>query len=548
VMNEALAAAAISIAIATANSAAVAQQAGPPAAPPADASEIFQAGFRSFWALDPSRRYDMKFADGIHYAEGGGPRPVLVNLWYPAAPAGGAKTMEYAGYLPSAAKIEADAKTTPAPRLAEFAQALTEYDKEVIAGEVFGKKIAAFTAEERAAFDAFLAAPTAAARDAPEAAGRFSGRWPLVLYHAGYGSSVEDQSRWCERLASSGYVVVGSAYPKADGTSFNIDAHEGSLADFAFLVELASHWPNVDATRIAGIGHSGGAHTMLRWRVSDHCPARAIVSLDTTQDYYSVRDMRWGDMIPLVLAHPERATGAILMAANPYAPFELIETLTAADRWYFTAPLDHEEFIGHGLFRLDHSPEHPELVARTRACHEALFQFVRAFLDAELRSDRKELDRLAKEHAPLAADGSAPHVEHAPVGDKGPFPYEPDSDTPPTPRQLRPLLAAEGIQTTLEVLRRVHESAPHHPIFDTQLAYGWTYELAVDGKLEEARALHDFFKEIDPDYSKFWFALCEYDEKFERSFALASWKALIALEPENGAAKARLKLLEGLGK
>jgi hypothetical protein len=257
--------------------------------------------------------------------------------------------------------------------------------------------------------------------------------------------------------------------------------------------------------------------------------------------------MRWSDLIPPLLAHPERATGALLVCANPAASFELIETLTGADRWYFTAPLGHEEFIGHGIFRLDHAPENVATIPRTRAGHEALFQFVKAFLDAELKGDGAERDRLATEHAALADDGSRPHVEHAPAGSKGPVPYEPDSESPPTPRQLRPLLAAEGIQTTLEVLRRVHENAPHHPIFDVQLAYGWTYELAVDGKLEAARALHEFFREIDPDYSKLWFALCEYDEKFERSFALASWRALVALEPENGAAKARLAALEAKG-
>lgn len=507
------------------------------AAPP------FAAGFHSSWELDAARTYDMKFADGSHYAEGGGPRPVLVNLWYPATTAADANPMEYSGYLPSAAKVDPDVATR-APRLGDFARALTEYDKGVIAEEVFGGKLDAISKEQRTAFDAFLAAPAGCVRDAPAAAGRF----PLVLYHAGYGSSVEDQSVWCERLARAGYVVVGSAYPRADGASFNIDAHEGSLADFAFLIELASHRPDVDATRIAGIGHSGGAHTMLRWRVSGKCPARAIVSLDTTQDYYSIRDLRWSDLIPPLLAHPERATGALLVCANPCASFELIETLTPADRWYFTAPLGHDEFIGHGIFRLDHAPENVATIPRTRAGHEALFQFVKAFLDAELKGDATERDRLAKELAPFSDDGSKPHVEHAPAGSKGPAAYEPDSESPPTPRQLRPLLAAEGIQTTIEVLRRVHESQPHHPIFDTPLAFGWTFELAVDGRLDDARALHEFFREIDPDFSKFWFALCEYDEKFERSFALSAWRALVALEPENGAAKARLAAFEGLGR
>jgi hypothetical protein len=304
----------------------------------------------------------------------------------------------------------------------------------------------------------------------------------------------------------------------------------------------------VDATRVAGIGHSGGAHTMLRWRVSEHCPARAIVSLDTTQDYYSVRDRRWYDMTDPMQAHPERMAGPILMCASPYASFELLDSLSAADRWYFTAPLEHDEFIGHGLFRLDHAPDNPALIEQTRTCHEALYQFVKAFLDANLKGDRKEFERLALLHAPLAADGNAPHVEHAAPGVTRPDLCDPESKEPPTPRQLRPMLEADGIETTLAVLRRVHAVAPKHPIFAPQLAYGWTFELAAAGRVDDARALHDLYREFDPDYSKLWFALCQYDEKFDHAFALTAWRALVALEPENGAAKARLTVVEGLGK
>jgi hypothetical protein len=110
------------------------------------------------------------------------------------------------------------------------------------------------------------------------------------------------------------------------------------------------------------------------------------------------------------------------------------------------------------------------------------------------------------------------------------------------------MLEADGIETTLAVLRRVHAVAPKHPIFAPQLAYGWTFELAAAGRVDDARALHDLYREFDPDYSKLWFALCQYDEKFDHAFALTAWRALVALEPENGAAKARLTVVEGLGK
>jgi hypothetical protein len=41
-------------------------------------------GYKSSWQLDYSRRYHMTFDDKTTYAPGKAPRPLLVNVWYPA--------------------------------------------------------------------------------------------------------------------------------------------------------------------------------------------------------------------------------------------------------------------------------------------------------------------------------------------------------------------------------------------------------------------------------------------------------------------------------
>src|SRR5262245_59711468 len=56
-------------------------------------------GFTPAWQLDHARRVNTTFDDKTTYAPGKAPRPILVNMWYPAARAGDGKPMPHRGYL-----------------------------------------------------------------------------------------------------------------------------------------------------------------------------------------------------------------------------------------------------------------------------------------------------------------------------------------------------------------------------------------------------------------------------------------------------------------
>src|SRR5262245_16012848 len=56
-------------------------------------------GFKSLWELDYSRRYNMTFDDKTTYAPGKAPRPILINLWYPARAADNSKATPHQDYL-----------------------------------------------------------------------------------------------------------------------------------------------------------------------------------------------------------------------------------------------------------------------------------------------------------------------------------------------------------------------------------------------------------------------------------------------------------------
>ncbi len=452
-------------------------------------------GFTSHWSLDDARTYDTTCADGSTYAGGEpAPRPILVNVWYPAAPTPDAAPLRRGDYL--------DVSSADA-RLGPFAHALQTYAREIVANEVLGKPAAERDADDEAALAALLAAPAGAVRDAPLAGDRY----PLVLYHAGYGSSYEDNAAFCERMASHGYVVAGSAYEQADGASFNIDAQEGSLRDLEFLVRELAGRPDVDATRLALVGHSGGAHMIFRAQALPDAPWDALIVLDTTQDYWVAREPRWTHPATALAAIPSFHVPMLVMTGRE-AIFDLVDRLSSADRWYLTfRELGHNEFIEQGQLTAADAPrraapeEREAALAAQRTAREGydrVCETARLFLDAQLKVDAAaaaELTALAAASQP----GDVPfRLEHVPPGVTGPPAWDPDSAVPPEPRQLRAALATLGAPALLERLERWHADQPKLPIFGLTFGMSLCWELVDAGRLDEARVLAPFYGRIEP--------------------------------------------------
>ena len=185
----------------------------------------YAVGFRSLWQLDYSRVYNTVFDDKTTYAAGKAPRPILVNIWYPAEPSDDITPMQHGDYL----KIQ-----TEDPRLARFADKLIDFERGIVCKEIMRKTVAMLTDDERARFERFWETPTACRRGAPPLDARF----PLVLYHSGAQGSFEENSVFCEFLASHGYVVMGSAFQEVTGQTLAVDGRDGSTRDFDFLIRM----------------------------------------------------------------------------------------------------------------------------------------------------------------------------------------------------------------------------------------------------------------------------------------------------------------------
>src|SRR5262249_41743325 len=113
-------------------------------------------------------RYNTTFDDKTAYAPGKAPRPILVNLWYPASPAAGAKRMPHRDYL----GIRSDD-----PLLARFSAKLAEYERAVITKEVMGRPEAELTRRRGEGEPAWSPRPAARVRPGrPAGPGAVPGR------------------------------------------------------------------------------------------------------------------------------------------------------------------------------------------------------------------------------------------------------------------------------------------------------------------------------------------------------------------------------------
>jgi len=451
---------------------------------PAPGAREHAVGFRTGWAFDPTRSYRTAFDGGQTYGAEPAPRPLAWLAWYPAEPDTG--TPMVAG---DRLELAHDA------RVAALTPAVEGHARGIYVEQVFGTEEEALDALGQSTLAALLARPVAARRDATPAAGRF----PLVLYRSGAGSSFEDNAELCETLARHGHVVVASPYLRGDGRDLGIDTREDSSADMEFLIALARSWDFVAEERVALVGHSAGAQAILRHAARAGSSGDALVLLDTTQDYYSLAMPLHRELVETVLAGRAALRQPLLVAAGPEALFALVDRLSAAPRTYLTVPgLNHDEFISQGLERLARL----ELEARPEdEAERARAAEVRA-RSAELT--QRVVDFLAGRTlatVPVEAwTGRACEAVAVPVGEEAPALPDTLAGAPPTPRALRALFDAGRVDEVLAEFERARDLVPR-PAFRLGAAApgSYAFELVRAGRVAEARRLAEACRAAEVD-------------------------------------------------
>lgn len=515
-------------------------------------------GFDSRWVRDADRPYRATLPDGSDWPADGAPvpRPVLVNRWYPAVADGSGVPMVHGDYF--AIVPEDD------PSLATYARALVAYGHDVILEQLSYDREGLEPSVRQGWVDELLDTPVPTRRGARPAEGPF----PVVLWHSGAGSSFEDNAVFCEFLASRGFVVLGSAFPKGDGSSFNVDTKEDSFADLDLLVALAEADPLADASRVGLAGHSAGAHATFQYVTRPGCPVAAAAALDTTQDAMPLDDPRWSGFVEPTLAGAAHLRAPLLVATGPHAAFLLVDRLDAVDRWLYTSPVfDHNDYIAQGIQCAERwalLDGDPGPAARLRAAYEQLCRDLVLFFRAQLTDDagaRQALDALHA-GAVLGAEGpvgraepsdreprrTVPHVAFVPAGTRGPEPFDPASGRPPTPRQLRPLLDALGARDTAVTLARCADDQPTPPVWNGACLWSLLTELVATGRADDARVLWAVIQHRHPDLLRSQVAIARFYAEYRAKYAgllRSTLEAAAALAPDDPRWQEQLTALEG---
>lgn len=473
----------------------------------------YTAGFRSFMTFDYARIYDLDYKDHPDTKIVKKPRPMLVNIWYPAEVDESGGPMRYREYLAIQSKE---------PLLADFSRRLIEFTMRVLTQEVLDKLPEEMNAEEKQALENFLDTETAAFLNAVPVDRKF----PLVLNHQGLGGGFEDNTVLYEFLASHGYVVANSAFQSENPAWLNIDWDiERSDSDLDFLVNLLHDQPNVDWQHIGVIGQSYGGQAAIAWAAGSNSPADAVVSLDATIEYMSTERF-WNETRPLHTRMKQSKSLTVPMLlytqARHKGHYDIYDTLKYAERYYARAAhLRHNDFLSHGAvgsqIRRSLRPQDAELEP-IRQVYDLVCLHTLHFLNAYLKGDTEGL-------AFLQARRQSGHAEESLLS----LEYRPADLRPPDAKHVLDVALSEGVEPALERCRPFGEEIEAGTLLQVSGA------LLDRGKPEAALPIAHYNTDLFPTLPFGWERLGEvYRALGDRQKAIQAYKtALDRLESEN---------------
>lgn len=290
----------------------------------------YEVGYRTMIKLDYSRTYNLNFPNDTS-SRTFDPRPVIINIWYPAKITNGDKAMTYGDY------IKIDNKDAS---LRTFVKRIEEYNRKNSSFYIFYED--SLNAEQSKQFDDHL---RRSIRVYPNAA-PVKETFPLVIYHAGLGGTLNDNTVLCEYLASHGFVVMTGAFQSSDYRDMEINWDlERSTKDIDFMLNSVKDLPFIDFSRIAAIGHSYGAQAVLAYRTEDHSRVSSLIIIDTTMDYtVDASPDNFSKLVTKLYGKINNLSVPMLVFANPEATFRVMDSLQHANRVYCTVDLDHNDF------------------------------------------------------------------------------------------------------------------------------------------------------------------------------------------------------------
>ncbi|AGC47011.1 beta-lactamase [Myxococcus stipitatus DSM 14675] len=414
-------------------------------------------GYKVLYRFDTSRTWAETRPYGKTFSPDLQGRPLRISIWYPASRAQG-KTLRFEDYYRAGA----------APKGFEDVEAqVPERDGGTYRGN-FGD-----------AYAVLAATPVNASMNAPAAKGRF----PVVLTTGGQGALLTTNSTLAEYLASHGYVVV---------TVFTLGRSQGqpslglapsevaiTVRDFEFTASVVRDLPNVDASRLAMVGHSMGGSAAVLFAMQN-TNVSAVVGLDGTYGFPNP-PAEPGILSVTEGYHyaPGRMQAALLdlRRQQPFIDLGAVRAFRHSERYLMTlAQTQHSSFTTGAMHHaLALSEIEPNAAGITRRSSGEGFYWscgvVQAFLDLQLKADPRGLDRMKQA------------VE---TNSRATLTQEPAMAARPPPATVFAQLEEQGLDAVIKAVEQFRRELPEEPVVEEAVFNERGYALLGQKKAEQA--------------------------------------------------------------
>jgi tetratricopeptide (TPR) repeat protein len=482
----------------------------------------FDIGYKTIIDFDYSRTYNLNYPNDTS-SQKHDPRPIIINIWYPTQGKAKGKQMRYGDYI----KVE-----TLDPTLTTFIKRIEDYNRENSKEYMFYSD--SLTAEQKVKFSKHLEQPIPVFKNATPASGKF----PLVIYHAGLGGTLNDNTVLCEYLASNGFVVITGALQGNNYKNVNLNWDlERSTKDLDFMLNAIKKLAFIDFSKITAIGHSYGAQAALAYKTEDYSPVSWLLILDSTIDYsLDASPDGFSPLTEKLYGKIKNMNSPMLVFANPSAVFTILDSLKYSDRIYYTfkSQLNHNEFTSLSSFAVLKGLQKRNDMDTVWSKYVLVNKYCLNYLKYQIFKD-ETAKQFVLSKQPLT------NVYEIPKGKKlaSEVPEYLDYSKPPSFLQLQKLIKHKKTEI-IDKLVLSHPKALNEDIINDA---GYSFL-----KKDIGFAIYLFQKncELYPNSFNVWDSMGEaYMIKGEKELAITNYKKSVELNPKN---KNGIRMLEKLSK
>lgn len=486
---------------------------------PSHEKGMFDVGYKTIIDFDYSRTYDLNYPN-ITSSKKYDPRPIIINIWYPANITKKDKSMLYAEYI----KIP-----TQDAALKTFIGRIEDYNERNSILYMFNAD--SINKEQKELFRKHLQQPISVYKNASPQNNKF----PLVIYHAGLGGTLNDNTILCEYLASHGFVVISSAFQSNDYKYVDLDWDlERSTKDIDFMLNAIKNFNFIDFSKIAAIGQSYGAQAILGYKTEDYSPVSCLISLDNTFDYSIDANPEGFEPLTKMLYEKNKNIDVpVLVFADPSALFKVMDSLKNSDRIYATIDLGHNQYTSLSSYAILKGLQNRTDINSIWDKYSLINNYCLNYLKWNFYNDSSAIKYIFSKN---------PYIFDVVKVQKGKtisseIPEYTDYNIPPTNYQIQQILKEKNKYKIDKILQNFPDLLNEDFINST----GYTF---LNNDFDFAIYLFQKNTELHPDSWNTWDSLGEaYMIKGDKDLAIKNYKKSIELNPnnENG-----LKIIEKL--